>query len=215
MKRTGWLLFTLGIILCLSAAPASAGIIFNDFGPGFSYNCCTGWTASGADSFAGEWESANLFTAAISGAVDESDVAIGWEFGGSGGATVSLWTDSGGLPGVQLGAWNVTAGESFGNCCGVVTITGISGVNLTAGQSYFMLVVAGDATTYNVWNWNNQGATGLQVHSQDGGSTWNVGGSGVTLGAFDLISAATVPEPATMTLVGAGLLGLMALRRKR
>jgi hypothetical protein len=41
------------------------------------------------------------------------------------------------------------------------------------------------------------------------------GTGGNDLGVFDNFSIATVPEPATITLLGAGLLGLGLLRRRR
>jgi hypothetical protein len=91
-----------------------------------------------------------------------------------------------------------------------VTIPGISGVNLTGGQTYFMVIVTG-SSNWNAWNFNTQGVTGLDLYSIDGGSNW-VSNGDETLGAFDVIGG--VPEPSTMLLLGTGLLGVMALRRR-
>jgi len=210
MKRAIWLALMLAAFLCVSSVPARAGVFFDDFGAGYAYDCCSGWTVSGAGSDEGaEVESGSLFTALISGTVSQIDLAL--SFGsGDGGATVSLWTDSGGLPGSQLGSWGVTATEKFGNCCAVVTIPGLAAPSLTAGQSYFLVAIADD-TSSEAWNWNTTGATG--VLAQEGGGGW-YSHSGEPLGAFDVLSGGvSVPEPATMTLLGTGLLFVLARKR--
>ncbi|MGD0013438.1 MAG: PEP-CTERM sorting domain-containing protein, partial [Bryobacteraceae bacterium] len=129
-------------------------------------------------------------------------------------ATVSLWTNNGGLPGVQLDSWNVAATPGFGSCCVIITIPGLTGPSLTAGQTYFMLIFA-DSTSWDAWNLNTQGVNGLVLYSSNGGTTWISNGT-QTLGAFDILGGgATIPEPATMLLLGTGLLCVLAHARKR
>jgi hypothetical protein len=215
MTRTTWLLTTLAVVLCFGTMPVMADdVFFSDFGPGFSYYSGAGWTVSGASTAPGEYTAANLFTAAISGSVGQIDVALSRN-GGDGTAAVSLWTNNNGLPGTPLGAWGVTSLQDFGGCCGVVTISGIAGVNLTAGESYFMMIATGEPSNWNVWNFNDQFVTGLDLFSQDQGLTWTSQPNG-TLGAFDVRTASTaVPEPSTVVLFGTVMMGVIALRRRK
>lgn len=196
--------------LCLSGVPARAGIIYSGFGPGYSYECCSAWVVSGADASAGPLAPAMGFTAAISGDVSQIDVALS-VYTGTGNVTVSLWTDVGGFPGSQLGSWDVTATQSYDNCCAVVTIPVVAGPSITAGQTYFLAAVPDSATDLDFWN--EEGIPGQIAWSRDGWSTPYYNEIG-PLGAFDILGGASTPEPATAMLLGTGLLALLARRRR-
>jgi len=212
-RKIAWSFCLLALALCLGTSPASAGTIFTDLGPpGNVYNCCTGWTVSGTGTLGTSFTAANLFTAAIGGSVTQIDLGVG--------AVVapptfdaSIWTDASNLPGTQVpGAFwgGLTATQPFGGCCGLVTIP-VSGVSLTAGQSYFMILgpVSTSDTSWNAWNWNNQGVNGLDLYSTDGGVTWNSNGTGFALGAFDIKATTVVPEPGAAILTGTALMAIV------
>lgn len=211
MKR--WTLLALVAAVCVCSLPAAAGTIFDDFSAGNSYNCCNGWTVSGPSSPPGQFISANQFTAGSSGTVNEIDLAVGLVVG-SGAGTVSLYTVSGGLPGTLLGSWNYTAHQPFGNCCAIEQVNIAGGPSLTNGTAYYMVLTA-TGSTWNAWNQNTEGATGIDLFSTDGGNSWNNNGI-QTLGAFRVLSGENgVPEPGTFVMLGSGVLAAAgAFRRK-
>lgn len=210
-------------LLAMLTVPASAGVmgvstLFSDLGPsGNVYQCCSGWTISGTGTLGTSFTAANEFNAGVGGSVSQIDLGVGYVTG-SPQFYASIWTDLAGTPGTQVADafWNnLISTETVGNCCGLVTISGITGVTLNAGTNYFMILGPEDLndTSWNGWNWNSVGATGLDLYSNDGGISWV--SSGVQpMGAFDVIGA-SVPEPCFSLLIGTGLLGVLgAIRRK-
>ena len=220
-KRWIWSVTLLALALCLGTLPALAQqTFFTDLGPmGNEYQGGTGWTVSGTGTVGTSFTAANLFTSLASGSVSQIDLAVGY-VAGDNAFYAAIFTDNSGLPGTQL--WredNLSSSQSFGGCCGLVTVTGISGLSLAAGQQYF--VVLGpetlNSTVWEAFNWNNQGVNGLDLYSEDGGNTWNSNGTGNPLGAFDILGStgSSVPEPSSMILLGTGLVGAFGTMRKK
>ncbi len=198
------------VMLCVCSLPAMADVVYNNFGSGFSYNCCTGGTLGGPNSPVGLIDQGVLFTAQASGNVSEIDVAIGFVVG-TNGATVSLWTNNNGVPGTQMGSWDISNLPQFGSCCGYNAITGINGVSVTQGQSYF-LVGSTPNDTWDAWNWNSINDIGQVDYTQDGVNWTQV--QGATLYTFQILSTG-VPEPGTFVMLGSGVLAIAGVFRRR
>jgi hypothetical protein len=205
----------------LGTLPASAQqTFFTDLGPqGDVYNCCLGWTVSGSGATGSSFTAANTFVSMASGSVSQIDLGVSYVEGPN-SFYAAVFTDNNGTPGSQL--WredNLSSSQNVGGCCGLVTITGISGLTLAAGQTYFIVLGPESLTgsTWEVFDENNQGASGIDLYSNDGGQSWHSNGQ-QTIGAFDILGSSgtgTVPEPSSMILLGTGLVGAFGSMRKK
>jgi hypothetical protein len=211
MKRAQWTLLALAVC-CIISIPAAADTIYNNFDTGDSYDCCSGWDASGPGGPNGQVTNAQEFTADVSAFVTQIDLAVS-RLQGDGGGTAALYTVGGnGWPGTLLGSWGFTAHQNFGDCCAVETINTDGGPRLAQGAEYFM-VLSSYGENVDVWNDNTTGAHGLVLISRDNGNTWNDGG-GSLLSAFRLEGTA-VPEPGTLGMLGSGIVAAATgFRRK-
>jgi hypothetical protein len=142
------------------APPSHAGLvtIFDNIGttyPKGTYWCCEGASITGpnASPFLPEYWLAVAFTPTADHIVTQLEVAIGL-FRGKDELFLSLYNDVGGLPGAAVKTWLMRGLPTFGTCCAVDTKSDGTGIPVTAGTQYWIVVgTTGDnSDTFADWN---------------------------------------------------------------
>lgn len=122
--------------------------------PNGEYWCCTGYNIMGANSGVGEQWMGAAFTPTANHTVTKITVAVGYSQGRTNGAVLALYNDSNGVPGSALKSWNLSKLPTFGACCTLVAKTMGSGIALTGGQQYWVVVKTNSHETDTVDGWN-------------------------------------------------------------
>jgi len=215
--------FVLG--LGFFSLPSAAAVIYSSLGPsGDVYNSSGGFGfgGSGCAFCSGTGYSDGLgFTTDGSGVFSVTSISLGM-FNDLSPNTfdVAIYTSSNGHPGTVVpGAqWDsLSTNVVQGGCCSLVTVSGITGLNLTGGDDYYLVLtpVSFTDTSFNVLAYSTTSANQDYQYSPNGISTWT--NAAVELGgAFEIDGNAvsSTPEPSTWLLLGTGLAGLLAVRRR-
>jgi PEP-CTERM motif len=209
-------LCALALALWAMTAPitAKADTIFNSFGPGQTYGSGGGnYPIGGVNSGLGAAGTSLAFDFTAAGTFDltQIDAALtaGTGINTPQSITLALNVDDGGYPGSALESWtisNILAG-------GIYSVLSTSGIELQAGQLYWLTALPNSLTTSVGWYLNSLGAVGPGVFGPADGSSWSPlpGASSAPEAAFDVIGNPMVstPEPSSVALLGMGLLALM------
>ena len=192
--------------LCL-VPTAFAGIAYNNFGAGDTYDYFSGWTVSGASSGVGAQLIATQFTSADSGMLTHIVVGAGY-ISGTNNVSVALFSDNSNTVGSLMAAWGVNSLGAFGGVNPVIDLTNNSpALTLSSGTKYWVMMYPPFPDTWAAWNKNTTGAVGSMAFSTNNGATY-----GYFSDTLTSLRVETVPEPATMAVLG---LGALALRRRR
>jgi hypothetical protein len=122
--------------------------------PNGAFWCCTGYNIMGPSSGVGEQWMAAAFTAHANHTVTKITVAVGYSQGTINGAVLGLKDDNNGIPGKWLKSWTLSGLPTFGTCCTLVAGLDTSGIPVTAGQQYWVVVKtnANQLDTVDAWN---------------------------------------------------------------
>ncbi len=207
-----WTKFALSIATTLLlASQVNADVTYSNLGPNDDFG-------GGATILIGNFNDtttnshyANQFTAQVTGFVSTVDVAVSLSDPGlDDSLLISLWTDSGNLPGASI--WSGTVKPRF--VSEVLSVSSNSGtVELIAGQTYWISARADDGTGTYLWYGNSQGASGRFTFDGQGGTNWNPPNS-FAQQAFR-VNVSNVPEPASLPLIALACGAFFRRNRKR
>jgi hypothetical protein len=122
--------------------------------PKGQYWCCTGYNVMGPGSGVGEQWMAAAFTPGADHTVTRIEVAVGYSQQGTNGVVLSLNRDNNGVPGKALKTWNASGLPRFGDCCTVVVKGDKSGIPVSAGKQYWVVLTtnSNEKDTVDAWN---------------------------------------------------------------
>jgi hypothetical protein len=129
--------------------------IFNNLAakyPKGEYWCCSGYNVMGPSQ--GEQWMAAAFTPTADHTVTTIEVAVGFSQGATNGVVISLNSDKNGLPGSALKTWNASGLPIFGTCCTLVVKSDSSGIPVSAGKQYWVVLSTNsrELDTVDAWN---------------------------------------------------------------
>jgi MYXO-CTERM domain-containing protein len=195
------------IAAMMLAAAAQATVLFDNFGPGDTYDFGIGWTIGDT----ADWQLGAGFVMNAGGSYSlDSVTASIRHIAGPNFVTLSVYDTVGGLPGSLLETSSAMNLPAHDGTPAPPTVFAFSGSTvLQDGQTYWVIASTdGPAGAWLAWNWNIAHALGLHAQRQ-GAGPWQV----FTFEQSVLrVEGTLVPAPGALALLG---LGLLRTRRRR
>lgn len=143
-----------------------------------TYFCCLGPTVAGPNNSynvpAESW--AEAFTPSTNATATKVEVGVGYATG-TNSVNIGLYSDSNGVPGTALVSQDVGNLPPFGSCCVTMNLNDKSGVQVTAGTQYWVVLSTDSSDTdfLGGWNYNTSDQVTKVNQAENIGSGWQAG----------------------------------------
>jgi hypothetical protein len=177
------------------AVPADLKVIYSNLGAkGDVYKDTEGWEIDGFNSFGGTTSAFGValpFTPKSDSHVSQVRVAVQYYGSGANQVNLSIYSDSGGIPGTILaGPVTVKNLPDSGTCCTLAPAS-FTPVSVTAGTQYWVVAdtpVSGEGSDFvGVWDWVSK----IEIFGGTNGTSGWVASDAITLPAGEVLG--TVP----------------------